>query len=334
MVDYSKWDKLEVSSDEEEEEGTTTRTQPSVYRVGPSGSVTIPGRNVTVHSSSSSSSSAPSSTSGGRAMSGTGATGQKAIAAPKTLTSNGGAMSTSQAGSSSGTGGEVKSLGERRDVVVDVTLDTLTRNGAETPAYFWSQTSNTVRISFVLENKSTRAKDVTVHVDSDTGEFDASADGWAYKGTLFGPIAPLDEPEDLDWSLATVKLQRSKEGQQQQKPQEQQNKQSSAWEGEGLRLLQVDLVKKDLSGIVMWWKSAFKGDPEIDTTAIADRSKQQEAASATFADNFKKAQEMFLQRIRSGEARPPPLDIGSFTMDTDHDDADDDADDAGDGDEE
>ena len=44
MVDYSKWDKLEDSDDEEQ------LTGPSVYRVGKGASVTIPGRNVTIHS--------------------------------------------------------------------------------------------------------------------------------------------------------------------------------------------------------------------------------------------------------------------------------------------
>eukprot|EP00049_Salpingoeca_infusionum_P019588 m.362557 g.362557 ORF g.362557 m.362557 type:complete len:238 (-) comp20629_c0_seq1:352-1065(-) len=47
-IDYSKWDKLEVSSDEE---GDAQRTEPAVYKVE-GDSITIPGRNVTLHTRS------------------------------------------------------------------------------------------------------------------------------------------------------------------------------------------------------------------------------------------------------------------------------------------
>eukprot|EP00035_Acanthoeca_spectabilis_P025854 m.460148 g.460148 ORF g.460148 m.460148 type:complete len:245 (+) comp21950_c0_seq1:221-955(+) len=44
MVDYSRFDKIDVSSDEDEDE----RGPPGVYRVGDGESVTIPGRNVQI----------------------------------------------------------------------------------------------------------------------------------------------------------------------------------------------------------------------------------------------------------------------------------------------
>ena len=46
MVDYSKWDNFKDSDDEDDE-----KTAPAVYKIDKGGSVTIPGRNVTIHSS-------------------------------------------------------------------------------------------------------------------------------------------------------------------------------------------------------------------------------------------------------------------------------------------
>ncbi len=48
MVDYSKWDKI---GDDDDDDGEEERTAPAVYRVDKGGSVTIPGRNVTIRSS-------------------------------------------------------------------------------------------------------------------------------------------------------------------------------------------------------------------------------------------------------------------------------------------
>ena len=91
---------------------------------------------------------------------------------------------------------------------------------------------------------------------------------------------------------------------------------------EEVRLLHVDLQKKDLGGLVLWWKSAFKGDAEIDTNALADRTKKRATQSATFMDNFKKAQQMFVERVRNKEGpQPVELDFGDDD-DDDNDDSD------------
>lgn len=50
MVDYRKWDNLQVSSDEDDDAAERPRGQPAVYRVGQGESLHIPGRNVTLTS--------------------------------------------------------------------------------------------------------------------------------------------------------------------------------------------------------------------------------------------------------------------------------------------
>ena len=336
MVDYSKWDKLVVSSDEEEEEeeeeavgqgqqhqaqeGTEQRpkaqqtytecTEPAVYRVGPSGSLTIPGRNVTIHNQpriteisteeaafmSQSAKDRSSDSSGSSRRSG----GAKALPPPSSRE-------------------DVKKLAERRDVPLEADVASLTRNGGKTAEYFWSQTQGSVRISFAVP-RAVRAKEVQLSVNDREGTLSLAipSASVSLQKPLFGPIAQVAEPEDLDWTLATVCLPAPKEKQERETGSQREPEQQL----EEVRLLHVDLQKKDLGGLVLWWKSAFKGDAEIDTNALADRTKKRATQSATFMDNFKKAQQMFVERVRNKEGpQPVELDFGDDD-DDDNDDSD------------
>ena len=74
-----------------------------------------------------------------------------------------------------------------------------------------------------------------------------------------------------------------------------------------LRLLAISLRKKAW-GLRLWWKCAFKGDPELDRSALVDRSQQQEAQSQAFLSAFKTAQEQFKARVR--HQTPMEIDVG------------------------
>jgi hypothetical protein len=83
----------------------------------------------------------------------------------------------------------------------------------------------------------------------------------------------------------------------------------------GKKYFQIVLKKFEyLPGSVFWWSCVFKGDPEIDVSKIAGRKVASAAtassttaaggsgsATPTFADNWKKANEMFLEKVAARE---------------------------------
>lgn len=327
MVDYSKWDKLEVSDSDDEptatEDGfadhagsdddesffapplssaptasaaastTGERTTPGVYRVGVGESVTIPGRNVTITSSPGSAAAAAASP-------------QKALsAAPSTQ------------------------------------RDRLTRNGGETLRYWWAQDADRVVVSFFCPS-ATAARDVRVSTDSERGLSVALADGTVLaQGELFGPLdldvaAPVNAGADVpgleDWEMLNV-VDACCEERATIAPVVATDPATAAAVGEDMvapatapltvatsppapalppqRLLSLTLRKKPLGGMVLWWRTVLKGDPEVDAMALRDRSSEQRTRAEAFQKVYADATAQFKQRVkeRREQGGPEPIAI-------------------------
>ncbi len=112
MVDYSKWNKFGDDDEEEEEEDEREKKRPGVYRIPQGGSVTIPGRNVTIHSKSDKEKEAEA---------------QRAAAAA--------------AAAAAAKEKQAKDLEAK-----------LTRNGGKTDALFWSQTRDSVSLGIFCDS--------------------------------------------------------------------------------------------------------------------------------------------------------------------------------------
>ena len=62
------------------------------------------------------------------------------------------------------------------------------------------------------------------------------------------------------------------------------------------------------TGIVMWWKTALKGGPEIDVTTIKGRQPMP-AGKKTFSEVYAEAQKAFIEKMKvegKPSVTPPP----------------------------
>ena len=177
MVDYSKWDHLQLSSDDEDDE----RTRPQVFRVEEGQSVTIPGRNVTINSEQP------------KVQEVTDAEA-RVIQAQQRATATGSTPPQSLA--------VVSSSDATALTAAQRQLQRLTRNGSATDYYYWGQDADSVTVSVFVPH-DTRSRDITVAVNDgepaqlklDVGEKNVFA------RTLSAPIAPLGDDDDIDWEV-------------------------------------------------------------------------------------------------------------------------------------
>jgi hypothetical protein len=108
-----------------------------------------------------------------------------------------------------------------------------------------------------------------------------------FSGHLYGDVEAPDEPEDLDWEMATVSVK-----------------------GVDRRSVQVTVNKVSaIRGVVVWWRAALKGGPEIDVEAIPARAKGA-AKTQKFQDALAEAQVMFAAKMAGREDNRVEVDIG------------------------
>ena len=252
------------------------RSAPGVYRVGQGESVTIPGRNVTITSKP-----------------GAGQAVATAAASSGTLAKR--TAPQQQTPSAVDTKGPTTTVALR---------DRLTRNGGATERYWWSQETDRVTVSFFCP-AATAAKDVRLEVPEERRLTAGLVDGTLLaEGELFGPLdpdcrAPVNEAEVRgieDWEMLTPPPALLASG-------------STAGTEAGAeagaasiappsRLLSVTLRKKPLGGVTLWWRTVFKGDPEIAPEALQDRSAAQHQRAEAFQKAFADATAMFKQRMQ------------------------------------
>lgn len=180
--------------------------------------------------------------------------------------------------------------------------DRLTRNGGATERYWWSQEADRVTVSFFCP-AATAAKDVRLEVPEERRLAAGLVDGTILaEGELFGPLdtdcrAPVNETEVKgieDWEMLTpppaLLASSSTAGGEAEA--------GAASAAPPSRLLSVTLRKKPLGGVTLWWRTVFKGDPEIASEALQDRSAGQQQRAEAFQKTFADATAMFKQRMQ------------------------------------
>lgn len=65
--------------------------------------------------------------------------------------------------------------------------------------------------------------------------------------------------------------------------------------------------QQKFSNAIIWWKTVFQGEAEIDVSTIQDRSKNY----AEFMQNFQTANQMFLEKLKNKEYEKVAIDIDS-----------------------
>mmetsp|Transcript_36214 Transcript_36214/g.56562 ORF Transcript_36214/g.56562 Transcript_36214/m.56562 type:complete len:215 (-) Transcript_36214:1114-1758(-) len=163
----------------------------------------------------------------------------------------------------------------------------LSRNGAVTDSYIWSQNKKEVVINFFLP-PGTKAKEVSITLKSQRLKLSRQGQTIIDKELAF-PVHEVDE--DLDWEVKD-------------------------FTGDTRRLLSLTVLKalphtKHLTAFqveeagVFWWKGVFKGDPEIDTTQIPDR---QSARTVANRKAWEEAHEKFRELVKNIEPTEVPTD--------------------------
>lgn len=240
MVDYSKWDNIDVSDDDEDDTG------PALYRVNEGESFTVPGRNVTI--------------------------------SPMPKEERKPQKQPALEGSSSSSSALV-----RQSVSPAALKAKMTRNGGETADYLWSQDVDSISLAFKVP-PSTAAKTVRVSIQGTDCLQIHISDTLFFEGHVPTPLDDTFILEDVDWELKDM-----------------------FFDGGSCRRLLVELRKKQMSGIVTWWRSAFKGHPEISEEQLVDRSAKQQSNSRSFFSALQEAQEMFREKVK--DIKPTEIDI-------------------------
>lgn len=168
------------------------------------------------------------------------------------------------------------------------TIEAWTTDGAVRDRYAWCQDADSVIISVFLPPGAS-SRDVNVSVKG-TSLRVTHKGTVVLAGSLFSAVVQPEDEGDLDWELKDMP-------------------------GDAMhrRCLRVSLDKQPVlnGAAVLWWKSALTGEAEIDTARLQGRSKKQQAASATFAENFSKAKEMFREKMRNRVDTRVEVDIDS-----------------------
>lgn len=149
--------------------------------------------------------------------------------------------------------------------------------------HIWKQDKCTVTILVEVPTE-TRGSDVAVQYTKETQCFTLRCRGDIVLDKEFKYRLASDE-EDLDWELISSKAEKKK-------------------------YFQLTVKKYEyIPGSVFWWSCVFKGDSEIDVSTISGRRQATLSAGAasatgkspTFAENWKKANEMFLEKVAARE---------------------------------
>mmetsp|Transcript_6824 Transcript_6824/g.19317 ORF Transcript_6824/g.19317 Transcript_6824/m.19317 type:complete len:245 (+) Transcript_6824:248-982(+) len=168
--------------------------------------------------------------------------------------------------------------GSAPQTCADLSLASLSTNGASHDAYFWSQTRDNVRVNVVVPPAS-RAKDVEVKLDKDVLVVRVGG-SVLLEGTLAFPINFFDAAvdPDEDWELLNVSLG-----------------------GEApLRICQIPLEKKKImAGVSLWWNRLFVTEEKMDMAHV-DRGPTSEGTSK-FQENYRLAHQQFLKNIQNIE---------------------------------
>lgn len=148
--------------------------------------------------------------------------------------------------------------------------DALRNGGLVEGRYAWRQTKDSVVVEVFVAD-GTKAKDVKVQVE-DTKVCITAAGIPALAGEWEFKVEPDEDAND--WEMCNC---------------------------HGRRAVRLTVRKAKLHGglsVVVWWKRVLKGDPEIDTTKIEDRKK---GASESFSKAWEEAHIKFRESVQARE---------------------------------
>lgn len=159
----------------------------------------------------------------------------------------------------------------------------LSRNGAVRESHLWRQSADEVEIS-ILVPPGTRAKQVRPQLISPAEPTGAptllvectGAPGSRpphFMGVLAHPVEMPDEAGELSWEITDYEPEALG----------------------GRRVVRVNLEKRHMQGVVVWWTRALQTEPEIDTLSLPDRKRA--AGAEEMQSVWEQAQAMFREKV-------------------------------------
>jgi hypothetical protein len=156
----------------------------------------------------------------------------------------------------------------------------LTSGGGTTSRYLWSQDKTTL-IMRIFAPRGTVGRDVQIVLRSEQVTLMVKRE-LLLEGKFLYPVNA--EEDYIDWEIQPY-LEQS--------------------------VIVLTLNKKEIGqGVIVWWKSVFVGDPEIDTTQISDRKLD---ANTSYRQVWEKAHDMFKKKV--AEQEPQVIDDASDNED-------------------
>ncbi|CAE7279765.1 BOB2 [Symbiodinium natans] len=157
-------------------------------------------------------------------------------------------------------------------------VDPQQNGGCVEDRYVWSQTKEAVEINLFVA-PDTKSKDVQVHISESHLKIAASGQvllegDWEFK------VCP---EEDADWELVSCRGQRA------------------------LRLLVRKAVMPGGLSVAVWWSRILKGEPSIDVQGIEGRQRDRDK-SQEFQKAWGEAHAMFREAVKNRQ--PIPIDVG------------------------
>ncbi|CEM31509.1 unnamed protein product [Vitrella brassicaformis CCMP3155] len=277
-IDYSKWDHIDVSDDDEQEK--SSRRQPTVTRFDAPQKVTF---------------------GGGRkdeALIQPPASAAAAAPAPPRIEE----IEDLDQGDDDDDGGDEWPANEPMDIDTrpPIVCGTrrpgpadLTRNGGATDRYYWSQSRYGLTVS-VMVPPDTGARDVRINLDEQ--HLTVTCKGQTVVDGALEHRVKTDEDswtwEVIDFDDTQVTTTTTTNGSAAA---------SSAPPRPSRRLVQLTLQKSERAaelGFFVWWSCIFQGDPKIDTASIEDRKIDPDTQK-----RWEEAHSMFRQQLREKKAK-------------------------------
>eukprot|EP01048_Picozoa_sp_COSAG05_P019841 COSAG05_NODE_3217_length_2230_cov_1.925387_1_plen_465_part_00 len=156
------------------------------------------------------------------------------------------------------------------------------KNGGHTKRYLWSQEPDEVVVAVAVPPGTRASAVVVELVDASPAprlavglRDDVGGTTWLVNEALSHKVAVTDDSSDVDWEVRDLPTEYQDGWNVYAGGRCHTGADAGVW-----RAVTVTLKKEAPAGVVIWWKAVMKGDPEIDTSKIAGRRNNSAAQSA------------------------------------------------------
>lgn len=152
--------------------------------------------------------------------------------------------------------------------------------GGETELYYWCQDRHYVTIRFKIPKEKSEAKHWTFEYEEASRQVTIKYRGEVFFSKPYPKEGQVQIPEDKDWGWMI-------------------EDDPFLAETTGGRVFKLEMNKREPTvGLVLWWSSAFKDDPETDLTVVKERNLD------PTSNIWEEAHKLYKERVKNFERIP------------------------------